>query len=172
MLADWIGPHGHIVATDFSEVSLKENAKSLPQELRTRVSFVKGDIHDDKLLDSSTHHLFDYITCRQGTLSFSDPITVFRNWFKWLKPGGQVIILDGLRTRRMWDTGPGWGDVVDDLPLSCLQTMATIPYLLQHSGFMVDHCRLLERVNQIFASKETQLFECPRYIVVAHKPQL
>jgi hypothetical protein len=56
--------------------------------------------------------------------------------------------------------------MVDALPLSCLQTRGTIPYLLEQVRFRVVHTGWLERVNQTFGSTQTS----PRYLVVASKP--
>jgi ubiquinone/menaquinone biosynthesis C-methylase UbiE len=168
MLAGWVGVDGHVVATDLSEESLVANAESLPPELRRRVSFVSGDAHDGKLLASAAHRSFDYITCRQGVVMFVDPLAVFRHWYEWLKAGGRVVVLDALWTRRSW--AGSWEGLIDSLPLSCPQSLATVPYFLSQAGFVVEERRLLRRVNQCLASTQTEEFDCPRYVVVASKP--
>ncbi len=168
LLAEWIGPTGHVVAIDQAPEMLAKNRELLPPELRSRVSFVLGDAHDSGLLNSVPHQTFDFITCRQGLICFVDPLAIFKQWFQWLNVGGKVVILEGLWTRREWSVGD-WGTLIDQLPLSCVQTLAIVPYLLQQAGFVVDQYHLLARVNAWFESTQSD-FDCPRYIVVASKP--
>ncbi len=168
MLARWVGKEGHIVATDLSGEMLTRNEKGLPPELGGRVSFLVGDAHDEKLLESTAHRSFDYITCRQGVVMFANPLTVFRHWYSWLNQGGHVVVLDALWSRRIW-TGPS-SELIDHLPLACVQSLATVPYILEQAGFVIEQCRFMQRVNQWFASSQTDDFDSPRYIVVARRP--
>lgn len=108
--------------------------------LRGKVSFVLGDTHDPALFPDGG---FDFIVSRQVACYFRDPLLVFQNWQRWLKPGGQIVLVDGLWFR------DGWSDdhLVDQLPLSCLQTRATIGYLLEKSGFQILENKWLDQVN-------------------------
>lgn len=54
---------------------------------------------------------------------------------------------------------------MDALPLACLQTRGTIPYLLEQVGLRVVHNGWLERVNQALGSTQSG----PRYLVIARK---
>jgi ubiquinone/menaquinone biosynthesis C-methylase UbiE len=172
LVAKWIGENGHVVACDFSKEALKENKSLLPPELQERVSFLIGDTSDSELLKTATYKSFDFITCRQGVVLFNSPLTVFRNWYEWLNEGGKIVILDALWPRDSW-TGP-YAPLVDQLPLSCLQTLATIPYLLKQVGFVVEKTAYLNRVNAHLADTNIGADpdispSSPRFIVVATK---
>jgi hypothetical protein len=73
------------------------------------------------------------------------------------------MVIDGLWARQGWSNS----ELVDQLPLSCLQTRATISYLLENSGFKVGVNRWLERVNTYLASQEESV--SLRYIIRAQK---
>jgi len=104
---------------------------------------------------------FELIVSRQLANGLFDPLTAFRNWLYWLSPGGTVILIDGFYGRSAW-TGK-WEQEIDVLPLAACQTIALIPYLLEHSGFHIESVQVMEAVNQMPSTKTT------RYVVVASK---
>ena len=104
---------------------------------------------------------FDAVFSRQLANGLYDPLAAFHNWFHWLKPGGAVVLIDGLYGRNAW-TGR-WEEEVDALPLSACQTSATVPYLLEAAGFRVN---AVERMAQVNARPSTRT---TRYVVVATK---
>jgi len=104
---------------------------------------------------------FDAVFSRQLANGLYDPLVAFHNWFHWLKPGGTVVLIDGLYGRKAW-TGR-WEEEVDALPLSACQTSATVPYLLEAAGFRVN---AVERMAQVNARPSTRT---TRYVVVATK---
>lgn len=167
LLADWVGPSGHVVAADVSAAMLEQNRKLLPTQFSDRVSFLLGDADDDKLLSSAPYKSFDFITTRQVVCLLVDPISVFRKWHTWLNKDGRIIILDGLWMRRGWTDG--WAELVDHFPLSCIQNLAAVPYMLKQAQFVIEECCFLKRVNEWFEKTKTVDFESPRYIVVAKK---
>lgn len=167
LLAEWVGPEGHVVAADLSGAMLSVNEKILPPEMKERVSFVTGDIHDDTMLNTAAHKTFDYIACRQVVGIFLDPIVIFKRWYQSLKESGQVVILDALWTRRSWSGG--WDEVIDHHPLACVQSLATVAYCLKQAGFSIEQSAFLPTVNGWFEKTQSQQFDCPRYIVVARK---
>jgi SAM-dependent methyltransferase len=104
---------------------------------------------------------FDVIVARQVVNGLYDPLLAFRHWHHWLRPAGVVVVIDGLYGRDGW---PGrWEEEVDALPLSATQSMASIPYLLEASGF---HIAAVERMTTVNALPTTRT---PRYVVVARK---
>jgi SAM-dependent methyltransferase len=114
---------------------------------------------------------FDLIISRQVACHLIDPIAVFECWKTWLQPGGRVAVIDGLWTRKDW--GPSVnsaGVLVDDRPLSCTQTWATVAYFLERSGLSVTDRRFLDRVNR-FGKDRFTIGEARepifRFIVVA-----
>ncbi len=106
---------------------------------------------------------FDAICSRQLANGLYDPLSAFRNWRHWLRPGGIVVLVDGLYGRDAW-TG-GWAEEVDVLPLSATQTPATVAYLLESAGFAVDTVRPLGRVNARPVTRTR------RYVVVARRTE-
>lgn len=128
-----------------------------------KVNFVLGDTHNSNLFDKNA---FDFVVSRQAACYFQDPFLVFQNWKKWLKPNGQVVIVDGLWFREDWNNH----DLVDQLPLSCLQTRATIRYLLEKSGFQIIENKWLEQVNEYLARLKQN--QSPRYVIVARKNEI
>ena len=125
------------------------------------VSTVCGfcDSEDDK------HHFrpdsFDLIASRQLANCLYDPLAAFRNWNEWLRPGGTVVVMDGLFDRDAWSEE--WDGIVDTLPLSACRTTATVPYLLEQVGFRIDHVGPMVHTNALSSIRTT------RYIVSATK---
>jgi SAM-dependent methyltransferase len=105
---------------------------------------------------------FDVIVSRQLANGLFDPLTAFRNWHHWLRPGGAVILIDGLFDRTAW--AGKWEDEIDVLPLAAYQTTALTPYLLESVGFAIDAVERMASTNANSSTKVT------RYVVVARKP--
>lgn len=160
-LAELLSQQGcHIVGIDPSEnmvIQARNKFALIPDH---KVTFQVGDTHYTPQFEAQS---FDWIVSRQVVCHFYDPMLAFRNWHKWLKPGGQVMVIDGLWSRQGWSNS----ELVDQLPLSCLQTRATISYLLENSGFKVGVNRWLDRVNTYLASQEESV--SLRYIIRAQK---
>lgn len=106
---------------------------------------------------------FDLVASRQLVNCLYDPLSAFQNWYHWLRKGGMVVVMDGLFDRDAW-TGE-WDGFVDMLPFSACRTMATVPYLLEKTGFSINHVGLMVHTNAL-PSTQTQ-----RYMVVATKPK-
>jgi SAM-dependent methyltransferase len=125
------------------------------------VSSVRGfcDHSDDR--SHFAAGTFDLIVSRLLVNCLYDPLAAFRNWRFWLREGGTVVVMDGLFDRDAW-TGK-WDGMVDTLPLSACRTTATVPYLLEQSGFRIDHVGMMEHTNALPSTRT------PRYLVVATK---
>jgi ubiquinone/menaquinone biosynthesis C-methylase UbiE len=104
---------------------------------------------------------FDLIVSRQVVNGLFDPGTAFQNWAHWLKPGGSVVVIEGVYGRDSW-TG-SWEEDLDALPHSAVQGLALLPYLLEQAGFQVEHVGWMEAVNKLPATRTK------RYLVVARK---
>lgn len=109
-----------------------------------------------------TESEFDVIVSRQLGNGLFDPLAAFENWMHWLKPGGSVVVIDGLYDRSAWSGV--WQEEVDVLPLSACRTMALVPYLLERAGFDVESVGLMEAANRLPSTMTT------RYLAVARKP--
>jgi SAM-dependent methyltransferase len=150
---------------DTSPGMVAEAQRLLPSKLASQVSFRVGDAHEDLFPAES----FDAVVSRQVVCHLRDPLLAFRTWRRWLKADGMVIVIDGFWPRREWASGDLAG-IVDLLPLSCVQTIGTVAYLLTEAGFTVEDRGWLERVNQQVAASEPGATErSPRYMVVARK---
>lgn len=86
---------------------------------------------------------FDLIAARQSACYFADPIATFADLRTRLNPGGRLLIIEGIWPRS------GWSDeaLVDALPLACVQTRATLAYMLRSAGFNHVEGDWLHRVN-------------------------
>lgn len=104
---------------------------------------------------------FDLIVSRQLTNGLFDPMAAFQNWKTWLKPGGTVIVVDGLYDRTAWKGK--WEEDIDVLPLSACRSTAAIPYLLEQVGFRVENVSWMRETNSMPATRTT------RFLVVATK---
>jgi len=122
------------------------------------VTYVQGDTHEPSTFGQGT---FDAIVSRQAVCCFQDPLLAFGNWRRWLKPHGRALVVDGL-----WERA-GWGDsaLVDRLPLSCVQTTATVPYLMRSAGFRVEQVSILDALNATSRSRSGK--QSSLYAVVA-----
>ena len=131
--------------------------KSKPE--LSQLSFLEGscDRKEDRSLVGEGQ--FDVIVSRQVANGLFDPLVAFQNWHHWLVPGGAVIVIDGFYGRDGWRGI--WEEELDVLPLSACQTMATIPYLLEASGFSIDAVEMMKKTNEMPATRTK------RYIVVA-----
>ena len=148
-----------VTGLDPSEDMLRQAIENTPTDGEF-VKFVLGDTHQSDIFQASS---FDCVVSRQVVCHFYDPMVAFGNWHNWVKDNGIVVIMDGLWFREDWSND----GLVDSLPLSYLQTCATISYLLEKSGFRVIKNDFLEEVNQHFA--ETGSSNLLRYVVVALK---
>ena len=104
---------------------------------------------------------FDLIASKQLVNCLYDPLAAFRNWYYWLRAGGMVVVMDGLFDRDAWSGA--WDGFVDTLPLSACRTIATVPYLLEQTGFHINYAGMMDHTNAL-PSTQTQ-----RYMVVATK---
>jgi len=158
---------GEIVGTDISAGMLAIARKRLPD---CRFEHVTSEADAGLFKPRS----FDLVISRQLVCHLIDPITVFSIWKEWLKPGGQVAVIDGLWTRRDWGppSSPA-GALVNNRPLSCTQTWATVSYLLRRADLAVSAERFLPRVNT-FAREHYAIGEGRepvfRYVVTATAP--
>ncbi|MEZ6197856.1 MAG: class I SAM-dependent methyltransferase [Planctomycetota bacterium] len=130
-------------------------AKPALREVRAREGFC--DHPDDR--EHFAPGEFDVVLSRQLVNCLLDPLAAFANWRHWLRPGGHVVVMDGLYRREDW--GGSWADEVDRLPMSVVGTTALVPYLLERSGFRVEHAGLMVETNARSSVRT------PRYLVVA-----
>lgn len=108
---------------------------------------------------------FDAIVAKQVVNGLYDPVAAFRNWHYWLKPDGIVIVMDGMFDRSSWSDS--WADWVDQLPTSCIRSLATIPYLMELAGFQVLNSVYMDNTNARPSTRTKRLMVIARR-VAAH----
>jgi SAM-dependent methyltransferase len=149
-------PGVDVTALEPSPVMLaKLKAKPELKHVKTIEGFCDAEA-DRSIFSAAT---FDVIISRQLVNGLFDPLMAFRNWHHWLKPGGSVIVIDGLYDRSAWTER--WQEEVDVLPLSACRTTAAIPYLLETAGFNIDGVHYMKATNSLPTTRT------PRYIVFA-----
>ena len=143
-----------------------EPAPAMLARLRARPE-LQGVVAVEGFCDSATDRglfaaaTFDAILSRQLVNGLYDPLAAFRNWHHWLKPGGAVVVIEGLYGRSAWSGM--WAEEVDQLPMSACQSTAAVPYLLEQAGFRVEAARMMDAVNARAATVTA------RYLVVARR---
>jgi ubiquinone/menaquinone biosynthesis C-methylase UbiE len=84
-----------VTGLDFAEPML-ERARRKVSDRSGRARFVTGDAEATREPDAS----YDVVTNRHLVWTLPDPEAAFADWFRVLKPGGQVLIIDHDNTRR------------------------------------------------------------------------
>ena len=151
LLATW---GCRVVGLEISAAMLAQATQGLP----AHVEFRLGDTHQADLFPAAS---FDWLISRHVVSHLYDPLRAFQNWAVWLRPQGQALVVEGFWPRADWE------DLADQLPLSCLQTRATIGYLLEQAGFVIQANRWLEQVNAYWEAREAGA--PPRYVIVARR---
>jgi len=118
------------------EVNALEPSPAMLARLRTKLPGITSREGFTDAAEDAVHFCageFDVVISRQVVCGLYDPLQAFENWRLWLKPGGKVVVIDGLFSREAWSGK--WSVIADKLPLSGVQTPALTPYLLERAGF-------------------------------------
>jgi ubiquinone/menaquinone biosynthesis C-methylase UbiE len=91
MLAEMVGPSGHVTGIDIGAGQLEEAAAYCAQAGLTNTSFIEADACDTDLPRNS----FDLVYCRYLLLHLTDPQACLREMREVLKPGGIIVVEDG-----------------------------------------------------------------------------
>lgn len=87
-----------VTGLDFSEPML-ERARTKARARDLKASFLIGDAEDTRLPENS----FDVIMTRHLVWTLPDPKAAFADWFRVLKPGGSILIVDvDMTPRTFW----------------------------------------------------------------------
>lgn len=84
-----------VTGLDFSEPML-ERAKAKAKARGLAARYVMGDAEDTHLLDEA----YDVIMTRHLVWTLPDPASAFGDWFRVLRPGGRILIVDADMTAR------------------------------------------------------------------------
>jgi len=88
VLAEGVGPGGHVTAVDISEALVAAAGARLPDAGRDRIDLRLGDA---QTLDLGAG-TFDVVASRFGVMFFDDPVAAFANLGHATRPGGQLAI--------------------------------------------------------------------------------
>lgn len=102
MMAEEIGPEGHVTGLDFSENMLKVGREKVKEADLHNVELIHGNAMELPFPDNS----FDYVTIGFGLRNVPDYMQVLREMYRVLKPGGQLACIDTSQPNI-----PGWKQV-------------------------------------------------------------
>lgn len=155
----FLAAQGHqVLGLEPSLAMLQEAEKHTPASFD--VVYQQGG--DSDLASLPPNH-FDFICARQAACYFADPVASFRQCHALLRPHGRIVVIEGIWSRAGW----GDSDLIDQLPLSCVQTRQTLAYLLTLAGFRVTRNDWLTAVNQ--HHDQPNGTNGSRYVVVGEK---
>jgi ubiquinone/menaquinone biosynthesis C-methylase UbiE len=88
-IAERVGPHGYVLATDLSPEILRFAAEQAAAAGHRNVETRVSDGQKLQIEDSR----FDVVVCRLGLMFFGDPLRGLREMMRVLKPGGTVCTM-------------------------------------------------------------------------------
>lgn len=91
MLAEMVGPAGHVTGVDLSAAQLEQSRKLCESDGLSNVSFVEASACASGLPRNS----FDLVYCRYLLLHLVDPAGCLQEMLDVLKPGGVLVVEDG-----------------------------------------------------------------------------
>ncbi|HLR79979.1 MAG TPA: demethylmenaquinone methyltransferase [Bacillota bacterium] len=89
-LAEETGPNGEVVGLDFSENMLSVAEEKRDESHMDHLKFVHGNAMELPYEDNS----FDYVTIGFGLRNVPDYMTVLKEMYRVVKPGGKVVCLE------------------------------------------------------------------------------
>ncbi|WP_163654209.1 demethylmenaquinone methyltransferase [Listeria sp. PSOL-1] len=90
MSAEYVGSNGEVIGLDFSENMLEVGRKKVAQAGYTNVKLIHGNAMRLPFADDS----FDYVTIGFGLRNVPDYLTVLKEMYRVLKPGGEAVCLE------------------------------------------------------------------------------
>ncbi len=88
-IAERVGPHGYVLATDLSPEILQFAAERVAAAGHRNVETLVSDGQGLQIEDAR----FDVVVCRLGLMFFADPLQGLREMVRVLKPGGKVCTM-------------------------------------------------------------------------------
>lgn len=89
-LAEAVGPEGKVIGLDFSENMLSIAKEKKEQEQLDNIEWMHGNAMELPFEDNQ----FDYVTIGFGLRNVPDYMTVLKEMYRVVKPGGMVVCLE------------------------------------------------------------------------------
>lgn len=89
-LADHVGEDGKVIGLDFSKNMLSIAEDKVPERYKDTMQFIYGNAMELPYEDNS----FDYVTIGFGLRNVPDYMTVLKEMYRVVKPGGIVVCLE------------------------------------------------------------------------------
>src|SRR4030095_13515752 len=91
VMAEDVGPSGCVVGLDVDHKLGRESVARLIEKGYGQCAFVEGEIYT---MDQVKGEPFDIVFARIVFFHLPDPISALRRIFRWVKPGGHILIQD------------------------------------------------------------------------------
>lgn len=91
LMAECVGVNGRVVGLDVDAALGGHAIEQLSQTRPDIYSFIEGDIMQVTQLEQAP---FDLVFARLLLFHMSDPVTVLRRLWDWVRPGGALLIMD------------------------------------------------------------------------------
>ncbi|MEX2245122.1 MAG: class I SAM-dependent methyltransferase [Dehalococcoidia bacterium] len=166
MLALLISEMGHAVTgVDLAEEMLAQ-ARAKAEAAGLAVRFELGDAHEPP----GAAGRVDVVISRHVFWTLTDPPRALSNWRRLLRPGGRVVIIDGLWGASGTDDNR-LGDIATSLPMMLADSLDQVRAVVEGAGFTgvaVSDLAEVERIElELHGPPEDAE---PRYVMVARKP--
>lgn len=136
----------NVTGLDWSDAMLaKARAKS--KKRKSNISFLTGDAEKTGEEEGS----YDVIVMRHLVWTLVDPQTAFAHWFKLLKPGGKLLIIDGDFVRKN-----AMGKILNALRTG-FEKLSGVPRGNKSAAMVETHQRILSQVYFKDGAKETEI---------------
>lgn len=120
-------------------VDLSENMLGVAQEHKEGMSQEIQDLVDFRLLDATKAEFpeehFDVVYSRDAIMHINDKPLLYRNVYKWLKPGGQLLVSEYIHGKNHPNHTQEYIDYIDDRGYQLL-TVQDYEGVLKKAGFL------------------------------------
>jgi len=91
LMAECVGPSGRVVGLDVDHKLGRESVSLLLEKGHRQCAFVEGDIYT---MEHVNDEPFDIVFARLVFFHLPDPILALQKMFRWVKPGGHILVQD------------------------------------------------------------------------------
>lgn len=116
--------NAQVLACEPSASMLKRAETQLEELGKTNIKLIHAGLGDDVLVDYLPEGGYDYIVCTLVLCTVPDLDAALKELHSWLKPTGQLIVLEHIRAKGalgkalQWTVGPLWCQLAEGCHLS------------------------------------------------------